>query len=171
MFGKKTLAETPSTDVKTVRGKTVEVGLPELIPQSQKYFVKLKFKVTKVEGTNALTQFHGCNISREQISRITRKRTQKMELINEIPTKDDWRLQLTTVMVLNRRANASIENKVRNATDAWLKEFGGRTPLDELVRSVTSGATQKNLKKMANKVYPVRFSEITKIEVLKPGKA
>ena len=171
MFGGKRLGEVPSTDAKTLPGKTIEVSLPEVVPQSQKHFVMLKFKVSNIEGTDASTKFHGFNIAREQAFRITRKRTQKVELVSEMETKDDWKLQFTTVLVLNRKTNVTVGNRIRNEVDAFLKDFGSKTPLDEVVKSVTAGMAQKNLKKVCNKIYPVRFSEISKIEVLSPGKA
>ena len=40
------------------------------------------------------------------------------------------------------------------------------TNLYDFVDMVTKGTNQKDLKKSASKVYPVRFSEISKIEVL-----
>jgi len=170
MFGEKPLGKVPSTDEKALPGRTVEVSLPEIIPHSQKHFVRLRFKVDRIDGDKAHTKFYGCSIAREQMFRIIRKRTQKVELINEIKTADGWQLQLTTVVVLNRRANTTTGTRVRNEMDAWLREFGSKTSLDELVKSVTAGSAQKTLKRMCSKIYPVRFSEITKIEVLKQGK-
>lgn len=166
-FGKKQIGESPSTDIKDISGRVLEVALTSLVPQTQRYYVRLNFKVNRVEGNNAHTRFNGLTVSREQMFRLVRKRFSKVELVNEVETKDGWKLQLTTISALNRSTKSSVQSEVRLLTDKWLKEFSAKSSIEDFVKGVTSGAVQKNIKGLGSKVYPIRFTEITKVEVLK----
>lgn len=167
MFESRQIGETPTTDAKLLPGKTIEVSLPELGGPGQKFYVKLKFKVDKLEGTRATTKFHGLSLMNEHMYRIVRKRMQKVELITYVNTKDGWKLQLTFIAMLNRNTNSSVQTQVRVASEKFLKEFASQNTIDDFVKSVTAGSLQHNVRKMGNKIYPIRFSEITKIEVKK----
>jgi ribosomal protein S3AE len=46
-----------------------------------------------------------------------------------------------------------------------------RSGIDGFVKDVVAGSIQKEMKRLGNKVYPVRFSEIESIEVVKTPKA
>lgn len=161
------LGEVPTTDPATLVGKTVEVNLSRFVPQTSKFYINLSFRITGVKDKNALTRFNGCTISKEQLYRIVRKRNQKAELINYVTTKDDWKLQLTTILTMNRNTNTTILTEVRGIMKDFLEKTVSKTGLYDFVEMVTKGIAQKDLKKEASKVYPVRFSEIAKIEVVK----
>lgn len=167
MFEGRQIGEIPTTDAKLLAGKTIEVSLPEVGGPGQKFYVKLKFKVDKVDGDKALTRFHGLSLMNEHMYRIVRKRMQKMELSTYVDTKDGWKLQLTFIAMLNRNTNSSIQNRVRVASEKFLKDFASKSSISELVKAVTAGSLQHSVRKMGNKIYPVRFSEISKIEVKK----
>ena len=161
------LGEVPTTDPATLPGKTVEVNLSRFVPQTSKFYINLSFKITGTRDRNALTRFNGCSISKEQLYRIVRKRNQKVELVGYINTKDNWRLQLTTILALNRNTNTTILTQIRRIMRDFLEQTGSRTNLYDFIELVTKGIVQKELKKKASKVYPVRFSEIANIEVVK----
>lgn len=168
-FGENRLAETPTTDPKTIVGRNIQIGFDELTGNPSKYYMKLQFVIERVDGTKALTRFNGYSTSREYLFRVIRKRTQKIRIINNLETKDGWKLQITTVVVLNRNADVGIQRKIRLKLDASLKETAKKQKIDELVKMITSSVLQQNLKKTGTKIYPVRFTEIEKVEVLSPG--
>lgn len=167
MFGKKQLGEIPTTDAKLLPGKVMEVSLPELGGPGQKFYMKLSFKFDKVDGKSVLTKFHGLSLMNEHMYRIVRKRMQKTELVTYVDTKDGWKLQLTFIAMLNRNTNASVQTEVRVASEKFLKDFASNNSIDDFVKAVTAGSLQHSIRKMGNKIYPIRFSEVTKIEVKK----
>ena len=167
MFGKKQIGETPTTDAKLLPGKVIEVSLPEVGGPGQKFYVKLKFKTDKVEGKSVLTKFHGLSLMNEHMYRIVRKRMQKAELVTYVDTKDGWKLQLTFIAMLNRNTNSSVQNEIRVSSEKSLRDFASKNTIDEFVKAVTAGSIQHSIRKMGNRIYPIRFSEITKIEVKK----
>jgi len=166
-FGGNAIAETPATDPKTLVGRTVEVSLTDLLGQQGKDYQKLRFRIERVDGRNAYTKFNGYVCIREFISRVIRKRLQKVEIIGDVKTKDDWILQISAVAVMNRNVEKQIQKKVRIWVGNLLSETAGKSGIDDFVKFIIAGSIQHKVKKQGSRIYPVRFFEISKIEVLK----
>ena len=98
-----------------------------------------------------------------------RKGLGKVYFFGDVETKDKWLLQVSIIAVLNRRANANIKSKVRAFIAELMESRAKDLNHDDFVKSAMAGVFQMKLKKGASKIYPVRFSEITKIETLKAG--
>lgn len=159
------MAETPTTDPKALVGRVVDVSLADISNQQQRFFVKLKFQVTQVSGKNANTEFAGYSVIREQVGRFVRKRSQKVQLVLPLKTKDGWELQATAIAVLARKTKSEIERSVRRTMQEALTQAVAKESIDSLVKSVVTGGLQTEMKKAANKVYPLKFFEVAKIEV------
>jgi small subunit ribosomal protein S3Ae len=169
MFSETQMAETPAIDPKVLVGRTVESNVSELLGQPDKYYMNLKFKITGIEGGNANTQFHGYSCAKEHLFRIIRKRSQKVRAISDIETKDGWKLHVVSLVILNRNTDIEIRRKVRKIMVSGLEESASNADIGTFIRSITSGVLQKDIRKLGNKVYPVRFSEIESIAVKKAG--
>jgi len=169
MFSETQMAETPAIDPKVLVGRTVESNVSELLGQPDKYYMNLKFKITGVNDHNASTRFHGYSCAKEHLFRIIRKRSQKVRAITNVETKDGWKLQVVSLVILNRNTDIEVRRKVRKIMVSGLMESAKNAGMDSFIRSITSGVLQKEIRKLGNKIYPVRFSEIERIEVLKPG--
>ena len=169
IFGEIVIAETPTTDPKTLIGRNLEINFTEIDSNSRNFHMKLAFKVTDISNDRAYTRFNGFNCTKDHLLRIVRKRSQKITLIKTFNTKDDWKLQITTTLILNRNTESTIRRKVRNEIATFLKSRLEKSTIDAFVKSITNNSLQKEIRKKINKIYPVRFSEIEKIEVLKAG--
>lgn len=166
-FGGNVVAETPATDPKTLVGRSIEVSVSDLLGQRGKDYQKVKFKVDRIDGKNAHTKFNGYVCVREFISRFVRKRLQKIEIIGDVKTKDEWVLQISSIAIMNRNVEKNIQRKVRAWVGNVLTETAGRSGIDEFVKFIMAGTIQHKIKKQGSKIYPVRFFEIAKIEVIK----
>jgi len=169
MFGGDQLAETPAIDPRSLSGRTIETNLAELLGQPDKYYMNLKFKVDRIDDNKAYTHFHAYSCAREHLFRIVRKRSQKVRVASDVETKDGWKLQVVSLVVLNRNTNLEIQKKVRKIMVSGIAERAGESDIDTFIRSITSGILQKDIRKLGNRVYPIRFSEIESIEVKKTG--
>ncbi len=167
MFNEMQLTETPTTDPATLVGRNLEIGVSELLGQPQKYYMKVFFKITDISGKNAFTRFNGYATTREYLYRMVRKRNQKVESVDTIDTKDGWRIQVTSVAILNRNAFAEISNKVRRVMVGHITDTAKKAGMDDLLKKVIEGSLQKEVRKIGSKIYPVRFCEVSKIEVVK----
>ena len=165
LFGEVFIAETPATDPKTLIGRVVDVNLADISNQQSRFFVKLQFRVVSVNGKNANTEFAGYSVIREQVARFVRKRSQKVELVLPLVTKDGWELQATAVAVMARKNKTEIERSVRASMAKELAAAVKKETMDDLVKSVVTGGLQMEIKRLGNKVYPLKYFDIAKIEV------
>ena len=165
MFGEKVVGETPATNPKTLTGRNIEVSLSDLTDQRGRDFYRVLLAVDRVEGRSAYTRFNGYNALKEHVTRMVRKRSQKIDSIMYLETKDKWRIQVSTVAVLNRNTEVSVRKKVRAHIEKALEEHARKSSMDDFVKSVVSTNLQRSIKKSGTKIYPIRFCEIAKIEV------
>jgi small subunit ribosomal protein S3Ae len=169
MFGEGQLAETPAIDPKAVAGRTVESNVAELTGQPNKYYMNMKFRVDRVEDGRAYTRFHGYSCAKEHLFRVVRKRSQKVRAVSDVETKDGWKLHIVSLVILNRNTDVEVQRKVRKLVVSELAEKVRDMDISSLMRSITGGVLQKDIRKMGNRIYPIRFSEVESIEVSKAG--
>jgi len=167
MFNEVFLAETPATDPKSVIGRNIEVSVAELLNDQKKYYMKLIFKLTDISGKTVYTRFNGFECTRDHVFRMVRKRTQKTEIIHYVNTKDGWKLQITMYVILNRNTTTTIQTTVRKKTIEIIENFAKNSEINDFVKAIVSGALQAKVKKECSKIYPVRISEVIKVEVIK----
>jgi small subunit ribosomal protein S3Ae len=166
-LGARLLGQTPTTDPKSLIGRIMEVGIPEITGDNSKYYMKLRVRINKIEGKTCLTSFGGFECAREHLLRMVRKRNQKVENVFDVVTKDGWLLRIKPWMILNGKPAASVSNKMRSFTMNFFNEFAKKNNMNDLVRKVISTEIQMRVKKEGSKIYPVRFSEVARIKVLR----
>ena len=91
MFNEAEIGETPSADPAFILGRTVEVTVQELTGDYSKMNIKLKFKVTDVDGYDAKTVFVGHELTSEYVRRLTRrKKTRPTTSLMSPPRTDSF---------------------------------------------------------------------------------
>jgi small subunit ribosomal protein S3Ae len=166
-LGAKLLGQSPATDPKSLMGRNMEVGVPEITGDNSKYYMKVNIKITAIEGKTCLTSFNGLECTRDHLLRMVRKRNQKVESIVDVNTTDGWTLRIKPWTILNGKPPSTVETKVRHLVANFFNDFASKSTMNEMVRKVLTTEMQMMLKKSGSKVYPVRFSEIARIKVLK----
>jgi ribosomal protein S3AE len=146
-------------------GRNMEVSVSELQGKAGRDFYRILLAVERIDGKSVYTRFNGYNALKEHVTRVIRKRTQKIDSIMYIDTKDKWRLQISSMAILNRNTEISVRKKVRAHIEEKLRKIGEESGIDDLVKDIVSTDLQKSIKKSGTKIYPIRFFEITKIEV------
>lgn len=166
-LGGSILSQTPTTDPKIILGRKIEVGVPEILNDRTKYYMKLKFRVIRIEGKSAETTFNGFECIREHLLRIVRKGNQKVETILTTNTKDGWLIKIKSLVVLNGNTTTTIQKNVRLFIENYLKDEANKNIMNELLRKVMTTETQMVIKRRGSRIYPIRFSEIARIKVLR----
>lgn len=166
-FDNRVVAETPTTNPKTLVGRNLEISMGDITGQYGRDYYRLILRVTGIEGKTVITRFNGYSTLKEHIMRMVRKRSQKIEVISDIQTKDNWKLQTTSIAVLNRNTESPVQTKMRVFINDEMKRLAQENTMDSILRQITSTGLQRELKKKGSKIYPVRFFEIAKIEVRK----
>jgi small subunit ribosomal protein S3Ae len=165
MFGENVIGETPTTNPKTLIGRNIEVSLSDLLGVKAKGFYRVVLKVDNIDNKVAHTRFEGYSTLKEHIMRVVRKRSQKIENILYVKTKNDWRLQVSSIAILNRNTETAVKKKVRDYVTKSLQEKASSSSIDDFLKAIISGNLQRFIKKSGSRVYPIRFFEIAKIEV------
>lgn len=169
MFNEAEIGETPSADPETLYGRTAEVTVQELTGDYSKMHIKLKFKVTDVDGFVAKTSFIGHSLTSEYIRRLTRRKKTKTDHVVDVTTKDGFVIRIKTMSIADRRIQASQEEGMRAIIAKTLVEMGKETALADIVKSIVSGDLSKDLAKACHVVIPIKRIEIRKSEVLAFG--
>ena len=169
MFNETEIGETPSADPEFILGRTVEVTVQELTGDYSKMNIKLKFKVTDVDGFDAKTVFMGHELTSEYVRRLTRRKKTKTDHVVDITTKDGFVLRVKPMSIADRRIQSSQEDAMRRILAETLVQMGKESNLSDLVKAIISGDMSKDLAKACRVVIPIKRIEIRKTEVLSMG--
>jgi len=169
MFNEVEIGETPSADPNSLYGRTVEVTVQELTGDYSKMHIKLKFKVTDVDGYDAKTAFVGHSLTSEYVRRLTRRKKTKTDHVVDITTKDGFVLRVKPMSIAERRIQTSQEDAMRSIMGTTLIEMGKVMTLSEIIKSIVSGEMAKDLAKACRVVIPIKRIEVRKTEVLSSG--
>lgn len=169
MFNETEIGETPSADPEYVIGRTVEVTVQDLTGDFSKMHIKLKFKVTSVDGHDAKTAFVGHDLTSDYVRRLTRRRKTKTDHVVDIVTKDGFTYRLKTMSIADRRIQSSQEDAMRRVIGETLVAIGQERTLSEIVKDIVSGDLAKELARACRIIIPIKRIEIRKSEVLAAG--
>ncbi|MBR9682175.1 MAG: 30S ribosomal protein S3ae [Candidatus Aenigmarchaeota archaeon] len=165
-FNNMVIGETPSLDPKIIAGRVVETSLMELTGDTQKYYMKLYFKISDLDGSKAMTKYFGHTCTRDYIARIVQIRTTRVDT-NNILLMKDAKMRLKSIIICNRNVSNLVKKAVRKAAVDMIKEKISPMTTDEFIKAMIAGKLQIEIRKALNKVYPIRFFEIRKTEVIK----
>ena len=171
MFNEAEIGETPSADPEYVLGRTAEVTVQDLTGDFSKMHIKLKFKVTSLDGYDAKTAFIGHDLTSDYVRRLTRRRKTKTDHVVDIVTKDGYTYRIKTMSIAERRIQSSQEDGMRRIIAETLVAIGQERTLSEIVKDIVSGDLAKELARACRIVIPVKRIEIRKSEVLVAGES
>ncbi len=169
MFNEAEIGETPSADPAFILGRTVEVTVQELTGDYSKMNIKLKFKVSDVDGYDAKTVFVGHELTSEYVRRLTRRKKTKTDHVVDVTTKDGFVLRVKPMSIADRRIQSSQEDAMRRILAETLLQMGKDNNLSDLIKAVISGDMSKDLAKACRVIIPIKRIEIRKTEVLSMG--
>ena len=129
--------------------------------------MKISFRITKVKNKTAYTEFYGMECLRDYISRMVLRRVTRVDSIQDLITKDGVKLRVKALIVIYRKVTRSIQKAVREKVAVMIKEFVENSTIEEFVKNVLNDSWKKKILEEANKIYPIRYFEFRKVEVLK----
>ena len=167
-FDLKEMGETVATKAESVPGRTINVSARELLNQMRKHYIKIKFRIIKVEGTKAYTETLGHEINEGYLRKFTRRRSSKIELVVKGKSKDNLDVKIKAVAISVRKADTNKRRDIRNAVKEEVKTFIAATNSDMLISTIVSEKPAKMVLEKIKKICPVKRVEITKSEIKKP---
>ena len=165
-FGEKEIGKTLSLEPSNLVGKRIILSAIELTDNFSKYYLKFSFRITKVDGKLAFTEFDGTECLRDYLSRMVLRRVRRIDTIQNLVTKDKKKIRVKGLGVIGRRVKSSIVVKVSNKIKEILKSVIEDMTLDEFVQEILSDEIKNIIFDEVRNIYPLRNFEIRKTEVI-----
>ena len=163
----KSLGETPASEPEKLINRVIEMarlGVAEDI-----YYdinLKIRFRITSVEGNICTTEFDGHEIAKEQIRSQIRRNRSKVEAIQNVVTKDKARLRVSSIVITPIRCGASTQKVIRKAIEDLVKTTARAQVFIEFTQNMINGTIAGEMKKIVGKIYPIVMVDIRKSKVL-----
>lgn len=169
-FDSKPLGLTPAIEPNQVIGRVVEASVLHLTNDYSKYYMKLKFRVNRVEGDKAYTIFYGMECLQDYISRLVRRRTRRIDTIQDVKTKDGFLLRVKTITITHKAIKSSVIKTLRKFIKDTIKEEVENSAVSQVVKKIVNDVIKKRIIEEGSKIYPIRHFEIRRVDVLSTPK-
>jgi small subunit ribosomal protein S3Ae len=167
IFNQAQVGEAAAGSNEELVGRIINTHFSELTGDITKQFIKLKLKVENVQGENALTDIIEYELSKQYLQRMIRRGTSKMEEIIDLNIKDKP-VRIKIIMITASKAQSSQKSSLRNALRTEIVKTFKSSDLNNLIITLAAGKLQREILKTIKIVFPVRFLEVRKIEILNP---
>jgi len=165
MFGEKEVGRTMVAEPEHLMGRKISLSLIELTDNFEKFYMKFNFRVARVEGNKAFTEFDSSECMQDYISRMIIRRVRRIDTVQDLKTKDGVFLRVKGLAVISRRIKSSIEKNIRNNIKEMIKDFVEKSTFEELVESIINDELKNIILRQSRKTYPVRNFEVRKTQV------
>jgi len=166
IFGEKELARTVTNNPSSLTNRKINVNLMELTNDFSKYYMKFIFKIKRLEGDKAFTDFDGSECLRDYISRMILRRVRRVDTVQDLITKDGKKIRVKGLAIISRRIKSTIEKSIRNTLKDMIKTEVENSTLDEFIKNIITDEIKHKILREGRKVYPIRNFEIRKTEVM-----
>ena len=165
-FGEKEIGKTLATEPSKLIGKRVSLSAIELTDNFSKYYLKLNFKVSKVNNQMAFTDFDGSECLRDYLSRMILRRVRRIDTVQDFTTSDGKKIRVKGLGIIGRRVKSSIQKELSNRIKDILKSTIPNITLDDFVEKIISDEIKHRILQQVRNTYPLRNFEIRKTEVI-----
>ena len=169
-FGGSELGSVPADDSSKLIGRVVDSTLYDLTNDFAHQYLKMFFQVSEVEGKTARTFFKGHEYSRDYLRSLVRRRTTRVDIIDNITTKDGYQMRLAVSAFTIARIRTTQEHTVRAMMKKIVEGKAKELTFDQYVQEVVLGKIASDIYNEAKKVTPLRHVGIRKSKlVAQPG--
>lgn len=165
-FNEKKVGETPADEEEKVIGRQVRIGVKDVMPSSNKYYMNLFFKIDEINSERAVTKLVGHRCSKEYLSRLIRRRTKKLEYVKKIETFEEEKVKIGVIAITLKKPNTSALESIRKKIDQVIDEKVKDLSYSELIKSILENKIQKETNNKVKKIYPLRSIEFKKSELI-----
>lgn len=166
-FGEMEIGKTISSMPEAIIGKNISVSAVELTNDINKYYMKLKFKLTSVDGDKVFSQFHGSECLQDYISRMVLHRIRRIDSIQDLATKDNVKLRVKGLTIVSKKMKSSVVGTIRQFVSDLVKKYVEESTLEEFLYEMLSNEIKNKVLKEGRRIYPIRNFEIRKVEVIR----
>jgi len=160
-----TLAEEPEMLI----GRNYEIMQNELDGDFSKMHVKIKFRVSDVLGSDAITEFIGHQMMQDHVRRQVRRDRGKIDDTVDVVTEDGFYVRFKPLILTRERVKSSQKNEIRSVARNTILKFGASSTWVSMQKSVMDGELDALIKEEASKISPIRMVMIRRTQLIQSG--
>jgi small subunit ribosomal protein S3Ae len=165
-FGASELGSVPADEESKLIGRVVDSTLYDLTNDFAHQYLKMYFQVSGVEGKTARTVFKGHEYSRDYLRSLVRRRTTRIDVIDNITTKDGYQLRVAVSAFTLTRIRTTQEHVIRAMMKRIIEEKAKELAFDQYVQEMVLGKIASDIYNEAKKVAPLRHVGIRKSKLV-----
>ena len=161
-FNNVPLAHTPSEDAELVKGRVVLANARDLTGNIKKNQLMLRFRVDNVQGSNAHTQFDGMAVQPSSLRRLVRRRSSKIESVEDVVCKDGTRARIKTLALSSYKVSVSQGTTVRKIIGEEMRSLAKEKDYPELLLHLLASEGNAPFLERARKIAPMKRIDFLK---------
>lgn len=165
----KAIGETISETDNQVVGRIYELTQQEFDGDFTKMHVVVRFRVSEVLGSDALTEFIGHQHQNDHTRRQVRRFRGKVDDVVDVITSDGYLLRLKPLVITDRRVKTSVKEAIRSAVREVIVGFGAKSNFAALQKAMMGSDLENAIRDAAKAIYPVKSAVIRKSQLLQTG--
>ncbi|MDP2666848.1 MAG: hypothetical protein Q8P05_05115 [Candidatus Diapherotrites archaeon] len=162
-FSHRLIGETPAEESEKMVGRIISVSARDLTGNIKKTQVMLNFRVLDVQGTNANTIFDSMHVQTGALKRLVRRRSSKVESVDDVVTKDGVRARVKSLALTAGRMSQSQQTAVRKIMHDNMVAFALESEYEGLLHSLVLGDGTTATSQAAHKISPLKRVDVIKI--------
>jgi len=165
-FGSTELGSIPADEPSKLVGRVVDATLYDLTNDFAHQYLKMFFQVSDIEGKVARTVFKGHEYSRDYLRSLVRRKTTRIDTLQNIATRDGFQLRLAVCAFTLTRIRTTQEQAIRAVMRRIIEEKAKTLTFDQFVQEVVLGKIASDIYNEAKKVAPMRHVGIRKSKLV-----
>lgn len=159
-FNNIVIGKTFAKDPKALIGRTILVSMKDLTGKIRQRNRSIKFIVTDVKGENAHTEIYEQTLSRNYLRRLTRRQRSKIDVIQDVVTKDRKKVRLKTVAFTGYKITKLQQTLIRKAIIDSNSREARKMSYIYLMQAIIEGKLSNAALGPSKKIAPIRKIEI-----------
>lgn len=168
IFGQREIGQTVANDPDKVVGRIMGTTLSEVSQDFSKSHIKMRFKIARVAGDAAYTEFVGHETTRDYMRSLVKRRSSRIDVIMPVVTKDGKRMRVTATAVTLNRTDASQAHAIRKAMAENLEAMAKEMDFGAFTGAMISGELAREIFRQIKTIFPIRRLEIIKSRLETP---
>jgi small subunit ribosomal protein S3Ae len=165
IFDSETVGETPADKEDKIQNRRVKINLKDVMPASDKYYMDVFLQVDQIDGNKAKTRLVGHQTSKEYISKMVSRRSDRIDHVVDVETKDGTEVRTKIVATTIQKTHSSAKTEIRKRMEDIVTEKASKKNLDGFMTDIFHNELQKEINAECKKIYPLRSVEFRKTEV------
>jgi len=163
------IGETLGEADENILGRIYEMTQQEFDGDFTKMHVKLRFRVTDVVGSDALTEFIGHQHQNDYTRRQIRRYRGKVDGVYDAVTTDGYLIRLKTLVITDQRIKTSIKQAIRSISQDIILGYAAKSTFAKLQKGMLGSELEDSLKESLKSITRVRSAVVRKSQLLQEG--